>query len=84
MPLMVKDPVSKEFDGVLGELRKLVERGNDRLTFNNLALAERYAKGKLRIVIRFSWGLGGHDYCAFFQVSDAPIRRKVKWSHLLG
>ena len=76
MSLIVEDPISKKFESVLGELRELIERANNSLTFNNLALAERYTKGKLRIVVRFSWGLGEQDYCAFFQVSDARIGRK--------
>ena len=48
----------EDSDDLLGELSEIEQRWNDRLTINNLSLAERYLKGELRLVACLQVGNG--------------------------
>ena len=54
-------------DDVLDKLNKLMERWNDRLTMNNLRLAERYFKAKLHILVHFRVGGIDEEFVAHLQ-----------------
>ncbi|MGQ0742404.1 MAG: hypothetical protein ACT4OG_08970 [Alphaproteobacteria bacterium] len=51
---------------IIGQLR---QRWDNRLTVNNLALAKRYAEGKLHVLICWKWLVEGHtkQFRALFQ-----------------
>lgn len=60
----------EKLDESLDKLGKLMERWDQRLTLDNLALAERYLKGELRIVVHARHGASGRraeEYCAIFK-----------------
>jgi hypothetical protein len=46
-------------DEVANKVRRLIEKWNDRLTFDNLRLSERYLKGEIHILICFRYGDSG-------------------------
>jgi hypothetical protein len=46
----------KDGDGALGEICELAERFDNRLTLNNLRLAERYIDGTLNLLVEARWG----------------------------
>lgn len=67
--------ICERLDRVAGKLDKLNERWNNRLTLDNLALAKRYIKGELRVVVDFhAGGCCLKEYCAVFQ-RKLPISR---------
>ena len=49
----------KDGDGALGEICELAERFDNRLTLNNLRLAERYIDGTLNLLVEARWGAMG-------------------------
>lgn len=63
----------EKLDEALDKLAELRQRWEQRLTLDNLALAERYIKGELRILVhlrsRLATDLGRYpeEYCAIFE-----------------
>lgn len=56
-------------DDVLHQTDELVERWNNRLTFNNLALVKRYVKGELWVHVHLQSKVGGkaEQFCVLLQ-----------------
>jgi hypothetical protein len=46
-------------DQVFDKLDNFIKRFNNRLTFDNLRLVERYIKGELQLLLHFFAGIGG-------------------------
>lgn len=55
----------EQLDKSLNKLDKLMQRWDERLTLDNLALAERYLKGELRIHVHLLWA--SEEFCAIFE-----------------
>src|SRR5439155_26766011 len=65
---------SERLDRALGRLREGQESYQNRLTLDNLRLAERYVQAELRIgLLYFAAGVVGEEYLALLQHS-APRR----------
>lgn len=59
----------------INQARVLMERWHNRLTLGNLAFAERYIKGQLRLHLHFrKHGFGSEDFCAIFDDVETVIR----------
>lgn len=68
-----EDIAFKNIDGALDELSELLERWDNRLTIDNLSLAERYLKGELVVGVEFGcvdWG--SQQFRAIYQ-RELPI-----------
>lgn len=72
----------EDIDQAFSEIDQLIESWNHRLSFSNLALAERYLNGNLRIVVDFT-DRGGKDYRAVLQ-RELPILRSERNTQSLG
>jgi hypothetical protein len=57
-------------DQALQEAYELMERFGNRLTFQNLSLAKRYADGRLNLLVEASWG--AMDFHILCQKKGAP------------
>src|SRR5262245_20505769 len=52
---------------VINRLHHIMERWQERLTLDNLRIADRYVKGELHILVRFRIGGIDEEHIAFFQ-----------------
>jgi hypothetical protein len=80
-----EDFLCERLDCVARELDELIERGNNRLTVNNLTLSERYLKGELQVLIAASARSGSntHNFRVIVQ-RKLPISRLEKDSWEVG
>lgn len=69
-------------DGSFDKIDKLMERVQNRLTLNNLAICERYLKGELKLCLIVQWG--NHEYRAVFQRKFSVGGRDVDRGELDG
>ncbi len=78
---MSNEEALKAGDDAINKLRELMERFKDRLTLDNLRLAERYVKGELLILVHMRSSCcptNAPDFGVIFQGSHI-LRSKRKW-----
>lgn len=69
----------KRGDDGLDQIRHVVERFEQRLRLDDPRLAERYVKGELHVLVRFSIGGIDKEYVACFQRAKLVSRSNKKW-----
>lgn len=84
MAHLLREESDEQIHGALRQAEKLLECWENRLTFDHLALAERYLKGELRIHVHLAATRRGHtiEYCAVFQ-REQSVRGSQSDSDLL-
>jgi len=66
-------------DQVFDNLDRCIKRFNNRLTFDNLRLIERYVEGELQLLIHFVVaGRGDHEYVAHLRFASSPLRSEKR------
>lgn len=78
LPGRLENVFGENADDAFDEIDELLERWNDRLSIDNLALAKRYAEGRIEIL--FVWSstemLGASYYVTVFQRVDGLLGRE--------